>query len=430
MEIYNVAAILFGLTFVLGYINYRYIKLPQTIGLMFVAMLFSLLLVGIGYVMQNGMGNFAINLVQSIDFNETLMVGMLGFLLFAGALHVNLGDLLQKKVEVITFAVFSTAISTFVVGSLAYLIVNKLGFDISYTYSLLFGALISPTDPVAVMGILKKLGAPKSLEIKIAGESLFNDGIGVVFFLGIYGIAIHHEPVMASHFFTIFSEEVLGGAVIGLALGGLAYYLLKKIDDFELEIIGTIALVMAIYSLAFYLHISGPIAIVFAGLLIGNQGRQFAMSEKTRDNLDAFWKLIDYILNALLFVLVGMEILILEFSQRYIIIGLVMIAVVLTARFISVSFPVMMLKIFKRKFSTGVIKIMTWGGLRGGISLALALTLPTGVEKSVFLVATYMVVVFSVLVQGLTIGRLIEHETSQKIPTRNFFGKIFGRNYQ
>jgi CPA1 family monovalent cation:H+ antiporter len=344
--------------------------------------------------------------MQTIDFNTTLMHGMLSFLLFAGALHVNLNDLAKNKWIIGFLATIGVCLSTLIIGYTSHWVLNKIGIELPIIYCLLFGALISPTDPIAVIGILKTAGASKSLETKISGESLFNDGIGVVIFIVLIGIASGGQEISGANIALLFFQEAIGGIVFGLVIGGIAYGLLKSINNYQVEILITLAVVCGGYSLAYFLHVSGPIAVVIAGLLIGNHGRLLAMSDKTREHIDLFWELVDEILNAVLFVMIGLEVLVLTFDMHYLTAGLFLIPVVLMARFISVGIPVSILRL-RRDFSNNAIKIMTWGGLRGGISVALALSLPAGQERDVILVATYTVVVFSILVQGLSIGYLI-----------------------
>jgi CPA1 family monovalent cation:H+ antiporter len=383
--------------------------LPTTIGLMLFSLILSLLLIilgQLGFIIEDQ----ARELVSQIDFNKTLMHGMLSFLLFAGALHVNINDLMEKKWEIGIFATLGVVISTFIIGSIIYYVLRWLGLGIQYIHCLLFGALISPTDPIAVLGILKKIGAPKTLETKITGESLFNDGIGVVVFITLYRIAFSGYEITAQDVALLFTKETIGGVIFGLLVGWIAYRLLKSVDNYQVEILVTLALVTGGYALASELHLSGPIAIVIAGLLIGNHGRRFAMSDRTRENLDTFWELIDEILNAILFVLIGFEMLILVFLRKYILEGLIAIPIMLLARFISIAIPILFLK-NRKEFSPNVIKIMTWAGLRGGISVALALSLPASTERNIILAMTYVVVVFSILVQGLTIQRLVQKVT-------------------
>jgi CPA1 family monovalent cation:H+ antiporter len=280
---------------------------------------------------------------------------------------------------------------------------SLLGFNIAFIYCLLFGALISPTDPIAVLGILKKVDTPKSLETKIVGESLFNDGVGVVIFLILLEMAGSGHEIGVGRIFMLFVQEAIGGGLLGFAAGMLAYWMLKQVDNYQVEILITLGLVTGGYALADALHLSAPIAIVVAGLLIGNHGRSFAMSEDTRQNLDTFWELADEVLNAVLFLLIGLEVMVLSYTWMSFTGALLAIVIVLSARLISVSVPIFLLKRV-RSFSPNVVKILTWGGLRGGISIALALSLPVGGERDVLLAITYGIVVFSILVQGLTIS--------------------------
>jgi CPA1 family monovalent cation:H+ antiporter len=411
MHILDITAILTTLAAVLSYINHRFVRLPSAIGLMFIALCLSLGLIALGKLGLAGIERTAETFIRSIDFNKTLMQGMLSFLLFAGALHVNLRDLAEQKWVVGTLATVGTVASTFVVGGLFWLLVNGLGLDVPPIYCLVFGALISPTDPIAVLGILKSAGAPKSLEIKITGESLFNDGIGVVLFVVLLELATGGQELSLPHIAVLFAEEAVGGILFGLLLGGIAFWMLSRIDHYSVEVLITLAVVMGGYALALAIHTSGPIAMVVAGLVIGNHGRRFAMSDKTREHLDTFWELIDEILNTVLFVLIGFELLILEFSGRTATVGLLAIPIVLLARLVCVGTPIQLMKLW-RTFTPGAVKILTWGGLRGGISVALALSIPAGPERDLILPVTYTVVVFSILVQGLTIGRLIAAETT------------------
>ena len=406
MDMLTIAAILISISALFSYFNHLYVKLPTTIGLMLISLSFSLLLIALGALGWVDVRSVAHGLLSRIDFNQTLMHGMLCFLLFAGALHVNINDLAQQKWIIAMLAVFGTVASTLIVGTLVWWLMAALGLSISFMYCLLFGALISPTDPIAVLGILKTAGAPKSLEAQIAGESLFNDGIAVVLFVVLLNIAGGGHEISVARVLLLFMEEAGGGVVFGLAVGYCAYLMLRKIDNYQVEILLTLALVMGGYALASAIHVSGPIAIVVAGLLIGNHGRAFAMSEQTRRNLDTFWELIDEILNAVLFVLIGFEILMLAFNRQIVIAALLSIPVVLLARFISVGIPIVLVRL-KGRFSPHGIKILTWSGLRGGISVALALSLPGGQQRHLILAVTYLIVVFSIGVQGLTLGRLV-----------------------
>ncbi len=406
MNLFTILAILITLTALFSYVNYRFIGLPTTIGVMLIALLMSLALVvldALGVPLRTQ----ADALLQSIDFDEALLQGMLSFLLFAGALHVNINDLAARKWTIGLLSTFGVLLSTFLIGTMTWLVLGSLDIGIPFLYCLVFGALISPTDPIAVLGILKTAGAPKMLETSITGESLFNDGVGVVVFLILLEIATGSGEVTASHIGLVFVQEALGGGLFGFAIGYLAYRMLKQVDNYQVELLITVALVTGGYALAMALHLSGPIAIVVAGLLIGNHGRRLAMSEKTRLHLDIFWELIDEVLNAVLFVMIGLEVLVLVLTKAYLLAGLLLIPLVLLARFIAVGIPVTVLRPF-REFDPGSIRIMTWGGLRGGISVALALSLPPGPERDVILAITYAIVVFSILVQGLTIGKLVK----------------------
>jgi CPA1 family monovalent cation:H+ antiporter len=411
MSLFEIAAILLTLAALFSYFNERYVGMPTTIGLMFISLVISLGLIAIANLGLD-VESRAESVLAQIDFSELLLHGMLGFLLFAGALHVNLGDLLQQKWVISSLATAGLLISTLIVASLTWILLRSLGLDLPFIYCLLFGALISPTDPIAVLGILKNANAPKSLETKITGESLFNDGVGVVVFIVLLDVVRGGHEIDAGGVVLFFLQEAVGGAVFGLATGFLVYWMLKSVDNYPVEILLTMALVTGTYALAETLHLSAPIAVVVAGLLIGNQGRALAMSEKTCEHLDSFWELVDEILNAVLFVLIGLEILVLQFNLSYLLAGLAAILLVLAARWVSVGIPISLLRL-RREFSPNVVKIMTWGGLRGGISVALALSLPSGPERDVILAITYTVVVFSILVQGLTIGRLFPSTADQ-----------------
>ena len=405
MKLFNIIAVLITLSAVFSYINYRYIHLPNTIGLMLIALLVSLGLIVMGK-MGLGFEQDARRLLNSIDFNETLLHGMLSFLLFAGALHINLSDLASQKRIISILATAGVAGSTFVVGIMSWWVFSTLGIPLPLIYCLLFGALISPTDPIAVLSILKSAGVPKSLETKISGESLFNDGVAIVVFMVLLEIATGGHEITAGSVAILFMKETLGGVVFGLVIGAMAYWMLKSVDNYQVEILITLALVTGGFAMADAIHISGPIAIVVAGLLIGNHGRLLAMSEQTRRNLDKFWELVDEILNAVLFVLIGLEVLALTFNREYFMASFLLIPLLLIARFVSVGLPVAVLRPF-RTFSPHVVKILTWSGLRGGISVALALSLPAGQSRETILAVTYCIVVFSILVQGLTIGKLV-----------------------
>jgi CPA1 family monovalent cation:H+ antiporter len=408
MPIFQVIAILISLTAAFSYLNHRFFKLPTTIGVMLIS-----LLVSVGLHILSGFAhdaeNFTSTFLKEIDFDYALMHGMLSFLLFAGALHVNLNDLAEQKGIISILATLGVAFSTLIVGTVLYYLLLLLDLYTPYIFCLLFGALISPTDPIAVMGMLKNAQVPKSLETQIAGESLFNDGVGVVVFIVLAEMAVSNQPFSAGRVTLLFLEEALGGALFGLVIGGIAYFLIKSVDQYTIEVLLTLALVMGGYTLATSLHLSGPISMVVAGLLIGNHGRRLAMSNRTREHLDTFWELVDEILNALLFVLIGIEVLALSFSLNVFVAGLGAIAIVLLARWLSVVIPIGLTSRWKR-YTPGTRAIMTWGGLRGGIPVALALSLPVGGEREILLAITYIVVVFSILVQGITVRHVIERQ--------------------
>jgi CPA1 family monovalent cation:H+ antiporter len=405
MTVFQIIAALITLTALFSYLNFRFIKLPTTIGVMLIALLASLALIALGHY-QPGLHEAAAKRLQAIDFDQTLMQGMLSFLLFAGALHIDLSELAEQKGVVAILAFGGVLISTLVFATLIFFAFSWLGFRLAYPWCLLFGALISPTDPIAVIGILKSAKVPRALEIQIAGESLFNDGIGVVAFLVCSEVAMEGQDLSIGHITGLFFKEAIGGAVFGLAIGYLTFRLLRSVDHYQVEVLLTLALVTGGYALASAFHLSGPIAIVVAGLLIGNHGRQLAMSDTTREHLDNFWELIDESLNAILFVLIGLEVLVLAFTRELLFAGLLAVPALLLARWISVALPVTFMKRW-HPFTPGAVTIMTWGGLRGGISVALALSLPPGRERELVVAVTYILVVFSILVQGLTIKSVV-----------------------
>lgn len=413
MPLLDLIAVVITVSALFSYINHRFIHLPNTIGVMLVALVFSLLLLAVDAV-TGGVREPVLRALNTIDFNEALMHGMLSFLLFAGALHVNIDDLAKQKWVIAILATIGVIASTFIIGGLLWMLLGILGLNVSLLYCLLFGALISPTDPIAVLGILKRAGVAKSLETKVTGESLFNDGIGVVVFVVLLGITTGQGEASFSSVLLLVLQEAIGGALFGLALGYLVFRLMRRIDDYSVEVLLTLALVMGGYSAAHALHVSGPIAIVVAGLFIGNHGRSLAMSDTTRLRLDDFWELLDEILNAVLFVLIGLEVLVISSNTAGLPVTSLLLAALLTiplallARLVSVGMPVVVMRRF-RDFTPGAVRILTWGGLRGGISVALALSIPVGAgpERDILLVITYVVVLFSILVQGLTINKIV-----------------------
>ena len=404
MTFLQITSLLIVLAGAFGAINYLFLRLPPAIGILIVALLasFAVMLLDLA-IPSLGVATIVRQTVLEIEFSDALLEGMLGLLLFAGALHVKLSDLRREWVVVALMATIGIALSTIIVG---------YGFSwltgMPLAIALVFGALISPTDPVAVLGVLREADLEKSLETKIAGESLFNDGVAYVVFLILVGLAFPHGDDHGgglSGAVELFVQEAIGGAALGLVLGFLTFRVMRRIDDYSLEVLITLGLAFGGYELAVWLHVSAPIMAVCAGLLIGDIGAKHGMSEETRKYVDAFWKLIDEILNAVLFLLIGVEVFAIAFDANYIFAGLASIALALVARLAAVAVPVLMLKPF-RGFSQGVIPIMTWGGLKGGISVALALSLPDSEWKPLIMTATYIVVIFSIIVQGLTVARL------------------------
>ena len=347
-----------------------------------------------------------------IDFSEFLLGILLSFLLFAGSLHVSIPELKKSAKSIISFATIGTLISTLVVGYSLFYLLSAFHQDIPLIYCLLFGALISPTDPIAVMGILKKTNLSKNIETNIVGESLFNDGIGVVIFVTILKIAtLGPENFGPADIGILFIHEAIGGVIIGLIIGFIGYKLMKSIDHFQTEILISLAMVMGGYSLCHSIHVSGPLAMVVAGLMTGNRGKELAMSDITRDYLGKFWEVTDEVLNAILFMLIGLEIVIVSFDMSYLAIGIITAIIILIARFVSLYVPAVLFR-FKRVFGTKSLFIMTWGGLRGGISIALALSLPQNPYKDILVSITFVVVIFSILIQGITVEKVIKKLTS------------------
>ncbi|MEZ4841735.1 MAG: sodium:proton antiporter [Flavobacteriaceae bacterium] len=407
MDYFAIATILVVLSAVFGYINVRFLKLPDTIGLMVITILFTLGVLAFSYF-DDTLLEKEKEFISQIDFKTVLLDIMLSFLLFAGALHTNFQQLKIQRKPVFVFATLGTLISTFLSGIFVFYVLKLIHLEVDFIYCLLFGALISPTDPIAVLGIMKKVGAPKKLETKIVGESLFNDGVGVVIFLTIYQIAKGTTELSFTHIAELFLVEVVGGILLGLAIGWLTYRLLKSIDDYDMEVIITLAAVMGGTLVAQHLHVSAPLAMVTAGLIVGNDTvRNSSMSEITEQYVDKFWELIDILLNTILFVMIGMEILVLTYDGNYILAGFLTIPALLFARYLSLLLPI---KLYAKKleFVPKTNLIMTWGGLRGGISIALALSLTQTMYRDLFLVITYIVVVFSIIIQGLSVGSLIK----------------------
>lgn len=405
-SIIDLIAILIAAAAGFAVLNHRYIKLPMAVGLMALSVAFSLALLGLNYFgIGQELADSTVRMLQEVDFSTTVMQGMLCFLLFAGALHVELVDLKAERLPIAVLATVGVVISTVIVGFIVYFIGSVTGLDIPLAYALLFGALISPTDPVAVLSILKTAKVSRGIEIKITGESLFNDGAGIVVFLAILGYIVAPADANFGMITQLVLSEVVGGILLGLMAGYGVFLLLRKVDDYRVEILMTLSLVTGLNALAGAFHTSGPLAVVVAGLLIGNHGKKLAMSDTTIERLDVFWELIDELINAVLFVLIGLELMVLSFSGTSLAFGFAAIPAVLLARFVSVGLPIAMLQRF-REFSPRALRILWWGGLRGGVSVALALQIPASPQRDILLVATYCVVVFSILVQGLTIKRV------------------------
>lgn len=406
MTSFQLAAIVLSLTAALAYVNARLLRLPATVGLMAIALIGSLSLLALDGI---GVDLGAVrSLVAELDFSDTLLHGMLGLLLFAGALHIDVASLGADKLAVTTLALGGTVLSTLLIGGAIALALHAIGVPITPIEAFLFGALISPTDPIAVLGVLKSVSAPRRLETRIAGESLFNDGIGVVVFTTVLAIAAGHQ-VTAGGIALLFVREAIGGAVFGLVTGHVASQLLRTIDDYSVEVLITLALVIGGYAAAEALHVSAPLAAIVAGLVVGHRGPT-VMSDLTRRYVDAFWKLVDEVLNAVLFMLIGVTVLVLPFHRGMLAAALLAIPIVLAARWISVAVPVTALDRFRNAIPHS-IAILTWGGLRGGLSIAMALSLPPSTGRDVILGMTYAVVACSILVQGTTFGRLLRRLT-------------------
>ena len=407
LSAFDAAAILIVLAAALGYLNHRFLGLPSTVGLTVMGALASLLVVGYDRLVPSStLAEQFSSFLRGIDFSTTLMEGMLSFLLFAGAMHVSWADMRKGRWPILVFSTVGVVLSTILVGFAFHALTGLVGFQVPLIWCLVFGALISPTDPVSVMAVMKRAAMPQTLQATVAGESLFNDGIGVVVFTILIAIATGTETFSWSFAASHFAREALGGAALGLAVGWIGFAAMRSIDEYIIEVMITLAVVMGGYSLAMGLHVSGPVAMAVAGLIIGNAGLAHAMSDVTRDYVIKFWALVDEILNAVLFLLIGLEVIALEFRPGFLLAGAGAILIVLAARMISVGIP---LAAMKRMIDMGPLAFPTlvWGGLRGGISVALALALPPSEIRAELLVATYIVVIFAVVAQGGSIGRLI-----------------------
>ena len=409
LSLFEIASLLLVLSGLFGWFNHVFLKLPHTIGLLVMALIASLAVLGVEKLFPGlGINTTLGSAIGQIDFYETVMEGMLAFLLFAGALHVDFSFLRSQAWAIGLMASVGVLTSTFIVGFGIYFLSAALSMPVPLIWALVFGALISPTDPVAVLSLLKSINVPAALEAKIAGESLFNDGVGVVVFAILLTIATSTgaADVTATQVAELFVVEAIGGAILGAVTGWIAYRAMASMDEHMLEILLSVGVVAATYAIALRLHLSGPIAVVVTGLLIGNRGADLAMSEHTRSSMFSFWELIDEILNSVLFLLIGLEILVISLDPSFAWIAVLTIPLVLSARLIAVSVPILVLSL-RQTFSSGAIPVLTWGGLRGGISVALALSLPAIPEKPLLLTCTYAVVLFSIIVQGLTVKSVV-----------------------
>lgn len=418
MELYYTFSVLIVLASLFAYWNVRFLKLPGTIGIMIIAIVVSIgiRLVGNQYFPETTLHFF--ELIKEFDFNEILMGAMLNFLLFAGALHINISDLREYRWQILTYASVSVVLSAFIISGLLYFTAPILGIQIPYIYCLLFGTLISPTDPIVVLGILKEAKVPKMIETKITGESLFNDGVAVVMFAVILKIATDHTFVAdVPSISKLFLLEAGGGILLGALLGFSASNLMKKIDDYQVSVLITLAIVMGGFLVAKALHFSSPLAMVIAGLIIGNYGKKVAMSETTRDYLSKFWELIDEIMNAILFLFIGFQLLMLPDLQRQILLGVAAIFICLIARTLAIFIPANTI-LRRNTYTKGSLITMVWGGIRGGVSIALVMSIPysAGETKDVLLEITYIVVLFSILIQGLTVGKVAKRVLCDRNP--------------
>ena len=404
MHLFHLFSMVIVLSAAFAYINFRVLKMPNSIGLMLMSLLFSAAVLAIG--------NFYPSVTETVadgfldfNFSELLLEIMLSFMLFAGAIHIKYEDLASEKVSILLFSTVSVLMSTFIVGFSAYYLLGAFGVEVQLLHALLFGALISPTDPIAVLSILKRAGVSKSLETKIAGESLFNDGVAVVVFLTLLKLAQPGADVDATSIAMLFGQEAFGGILLGAGLGWVGYRLFASIDNYQVEVMITLAIVMGGYTLAHFVHVSGPLAMVVAGIITGNHSKSFGMSEETATYIDKFWELIDEVLNAILFVLIGLELLLVSTDSTIIKVAVLLLIISLCSRYFSLLVPSLLIR-WKEKITQRTLVLLTWGGLRGGISIALALSIQPEMNKNIWVSITYVIVCFSILVQGLTVGRL------------------------
>ena len=406
MDLFHLLSILIVLSAGFAYINFRVLKLPNTIGLMLVSLIFSFFILLAGHFLPDFKRIIEAKM-SGINFSKLLLEGMLSFMLFAGAIHIKYEDLKNEKLTIILFSTISVILSTFIIGFASFYLLNIFGLKVRLIHSLLFGALISPTDPIAVLSLLKSAGISKSLVTKMSGESLFNDGVAVVIFITLLKLSQPGSEIDAKSIIILFGQEVLGGIILGIILGFIGYRLIMSIDNYQVEVLITIALVMGGYTLAHYINVSGPLAMVVGGLITGNHGKKYGMSVITAEYVDKFWELIDEILNAILFVLIGLELLIIETNQKIIFVSLFLIVIAVLTRYISLWIPSVAIR-QKEMITRRALLILTWGGLRGGISIALALSINPEINREIWITITYIIVCFSILVQGLTIGKLAQ----------------------
>ena len=406
MNIYELIAALITLTAILAFINQRYIKLPSSIGLLLASMFLSFIVLILNYYSFTFLKEISV-VVNSVDFNNVLMGGMISFMLFAAAIHIPFEDLKPQKGPILVFSTIGVVLSTFIIGTLIYFVFPLIGFNITYINCLLFGALISPTDPIAVLGILKETKLPKTIEMKISGESLFNDGVAVVVFASLYQIAAFSAvDFSVSASLLMFLREAVGGILFGAAIGYIGYLMLKRINSYKVEVLITLAIVMAGFSIAQFLHVSGPLAMVAGGLLVGNLSKKDGWSKQTQEYLEKFWELIDEVLNAVLFVWIGLEILIIHPPENFLLISIAIILIIIAGRWLSISIPTFIIPL-KEKIPQKTVVVMVWAGLRGGLSLAMALSLSSNMNWDLFIYLTYIVVIFTIVVQGLTLKKVV-----------------------
>lgn len=404
MDLFHLISVIIVLSAAFAYINIRILKLPSAIGLMLMSLIFSFGILALGYFFHPLKESVSHQLL-GINFSELLLEGMLSFMLFAGAIHVKYKDLKSESLSIILFSTISVLLSTFIIGTATFYLLNSSGIEVQFIHSLLFGALISPTDPIAVLSILKSAGVSKSLETKIAGESLFNDGVAVVVFITILQLAQPNTDIQFSKVLLLFGQEAIGGVLLGIIIGWIGFKLIASIDNYQVEVLITLAIVMGGYTLAHYIHVSGPLAMVAAGIITGNHGKNYGMSDITAEYIDKFWELLDEILNAILFVLIGLELLLIKTSPTIIFVSLLLIIISILTRYFSVFIPSLAIRL-KEEITNRTLLILTWGGLRGGISIALALSIKPAMNKDIWVTITYIIVCFSILVQGMTVGKL------------------------